>query len=76
MMRALVYIRTQAGKALDIAAKLRKVKGVTEVYATTGRFDVVALVEAEDVNKLGDVVVKGIQKVGGVLSTETAIIVE
>ncbi|MEM2282843.1 MAG: Lrp/AsnC ligand binding domain-containing protein [Candidatus Hadarchaeales archaeon] len=75
-MRALVYVRTAAGKALGIADKIRKVKGVSEVYATTGRFDLVVLVEAEDVKKLGETVVNGIQKVGGVQSTETALIVE
>ncbi len=74
-MRALVYIRTQPGKALELAGKLKKVAGVSEVYAVTGRFDLVALVEGEDLKTIAGIVVDKIQKAGAT-STETALIVE
>lgn len=74
-MRALVYIRTQPGKALDLAGKLKKIAGVSEVYAVTGRFDLVAIVEGEDLKTIADTVVNKIQKAGAT-STETALIVE
>jgi DNA-binding Lrp family transcriptional regulator len=74
-MRALVYIRTQPGKALDLAGKLKKIAGVSEVYAVTGRFDLVAIVEGEDLKAIADTVVNKIQKAGAT-STETALIVE
>jgi DNA-binding Lrp family transcriptional regulator len=74
-MKALVYIRTQPGKALDLAGKLKKIAGVSEVFAVTGRFDVVAVVEGEDLKTIADIVVNKIQKAGAV-STETALVVE
>ncbi len=75
-MRALVYVRTQPGKALKLVDKIRKIQGVQEVYATTGRFDLVVLAEAEDTKALAQMVVDKIQRTGGVLSTETSVIVE
>ena len=74
-MEALVYIRVDPGKSLDIVKAVRGVEGVKEAYAVTGRFDVVARVEAADVKALGETVVGKIQKIAGVRNTETALIV-
>jgi len=74
-MEALVYIRVDPGKSLEVAGAVRGVEGVKEAYAVTGRFDVVAKVEAADVKALGKITVGRIQKVAGVRSTETALIV-
>lgn len=74
-MEALVFVRADAGKSLDILAAIKKVKGVKEAYATTGRFDVVTRVEAADLKALGETVVRRIQAIEGVRSTETSMIV-
>jgi DNA-binding Lrp family transcriptional regulator len=74
-MEALVYIRADPGKSLDVLSAVKKIQGVKEAYATTGRFDVVARIEAADLKTLGDAVVKRIQGVKGVRGTETSMIV-
>ncbi|MFN4133707.1 MAG: Lrp/AsnC ligand binding domain-containing protein [Candidatus Hadarchaeales archaeon] len=75
-MQAIVYIRTDPGKALDILKKIKKLPEVKFAAATTGRFDIVVRIEVEDVAAIGKSVVGEIQKISGVKYTETSIIVE
>ncbi len=74
-MEAIVCIRTEPGKALKIVETVKKVPGVKVAFATTGRFDIIARVEAVDLKALGETVVGRIQTIGGVKNTETSLIV-
>lgn len=74
-MQALVYIRTEPGKALKLLDAVKKVHGVHVAFATTGRFDIVARIEAADLKAMGDAVVSKIQAIPGVKYTETSMIV-
>lgn len=73
---AYVFIECTAGAAREVAAEVRRISGVQRSNATTGPYDVVALVEASDVNVLGDFVVSKIQNISGVLRTQTNVIVD
>ena len=46
--RAYVLIETSVGKTRDVALALGKVKGIKEVNAVTGPYDVIAVVEGTD----------------------------
>lgn len=74
-MEAIVYIRTDPGKALALVEEVKKIEGVKAAFATAGRFDIVARVEAADLKALGETVVGKIQGISGVRYTETAPIV-
>ena len=74
-VNAYVFINTSVGKARAVAEKLSKISGCKGVCNVTGRFDVILLVEAEDLKTLGDLVVTQIHRIEGVEKTETAIIV-
>lgn len=74
-MEALVYVRADPGKALGVVEALKGVEGVKEAWATTGRFDAVARVEAPDLKAIGELVCRKIQALEGVRSTETSLIV-
>lgn len=74
-MQAIVYIRTDPGKALDLLKKVKALPGIKFAAATTGRFDIVARIEAEDLEAIGKSVVGEIQKIPGVRYTETSLIV-
>ena len=74
-MQAIVYIRTDPGEALKLLGRIKKMSGVHVAFATVGRFDIVARIEAKDLKALGDTVVGKIQKMAGVRYTETAPIV-
>jgi DNA-binding Lrp family transcriptional regulator len=74
-MQAIVYIRTDPGKALDLLRQIKKIPGVKFAAATTGRFDIVARIDAADLESIGKSVVGEIQRVPGVKYTETSMIV-
>jgi len=74
-MQAIVHIRTDPGKALKILDTVKKIEGVKVAFATTGRFDIIARVEAADLRAIGEAVVSKIQAIAGVRSTETSMIV-
>jgi DNA-binding Lrp family transcriptional regulator len=74
-MQAIVYIRVDPGKALDLLEQIKKLPGVKFAAATTGRFDLVVRIEVEDLAALGRSVVGEIQKIPGVRYTETSMIV-
>jgi DNA-binding Lrp family transcriptional regulator len=75
-LAAYVFIECTAGAARDVAKEISKIKGVVRANATTGPYDVIALVEAPDVNVLGDFIVSKIQGLSGVLRTQTNVIVD
>lgn len=74
-MQALVYIRTEPGKALKLLEAVKEIHGVHVAFATTGRFDIVARIEAADLKALGETIVNKIQSLPGVKYTETSLIV-
>jgi len=73
---AYVFIECTAGAARDVAKEVSKIKGVIRANATTGPYDVIALVEAPDLNVLGDFIVTKIQGLSGVLRTQTNVVVD
>lgn len=73
---AYVFIECTAGGARDVARQVSEIEGVQRSNATTGPYDVVALVEAENVHILGEFIVTKIQGLPGVLRTQTNVIVD
>ena len=51
-----VLIETSVGKTKDVVTQLRSHRGVRRADTVTGPYDVVAVVEAEDLNAGGDLV--------------------
>jgi len=72
-MVGLVLLRLEAGKEEPVLAKIRSIKGVTKVQAVFGRWDLVATVEAPDLNALTSLVIKKIRAIDGVSATETLV---
>ncbi len=72
---AYVFVKAAAGKSKNIAENLGKIAGVKSAHAVTGRYDVIALVEAVDISAIGELVLTSIQATEGVERTETAIVV-
>ena len=62
--------------AREVAEGVSKIEGVQRSNATTGPYDVVALVQAENVHILGEFIVTKIQALPGVLRTQTNVIVD
>jgi len=75
MVHGYVLISTSLGKALDVAEKVSKVKGIKRACAVTGTYDVIASFEVENVSDIAEVIVKEIHTIEGVCSTQTSICV-
>jgi DNA-binding Lrp family transcriptional regulator len=75
-LRAYVFLVTKPGtsdEVLRYLSKVAQVKGVTQVDSVYGRFDAIVTVEAPNLEKLGDLVYRVIEKVPNVIHTETAL---
>ncbi|GAB4341682.1 MAG: hypothetical protein Kow0099_18560 [Candidatus Abyssubacteria bacterium] len=71
---AYVFVECVQGKALDVSRQLSQLEEVKSCHAVTGPIDVIAFVEAPDINELGRYVVEKIQATKGVLRTSTNIV--
>ncbi len=73
MITAIVLVKTMVDKVPDVAEAIAALAGVSEVYSVTGEFDLVAIVRVHRHDELAEVIPGGLNKVTGVISTETHI---
>jgi DNA-binding Lrp family transcriptional regulator len=73
---AYIFVETTTGKAREVSTAVSRVQGVVRCNTITGPYDVIALVEADDISQLGDFVVSRIQATPGVLRTMTNIVAD
>jgi DNA-binding Lrp family transcriptional regulator len=66
-----VLISTAPAKEHEVYTELLRVKGIVELHPLFGEYDLIAKVEAEDFNALGQLVVDKIRSVAGVIDTKT-----
>ncbi|MEW6609357.1 MAG: Lrp/AsnC ligand binding domain-containing protein [bacterium] len=74
-VNAYILIEAEGGKVGNACLTIRNITGVKSANAVTGVYDIIALLEAENLEKLGEMVVSKIQTVNGIRRTQTAIIV-
>jgi DNA-binding Lrp family transcriptional regulator len=75
-MKAYVLIKIRAGDIKEVVRQLRETPHVLEANMTFGPYDAVAVVEAEDVGRLGSLIVSSVQSMPGVEQTLTCLAVE
>jgi DNA-binding Lrp family transcriptional regulator len=73
---AYVLIKIAPGKSRIITEQISKIEGVKTAHPVTGMFDIIAYIEAVDINNLTGTVRARIQTLEGVLRTHTAIVGE
>lgn len=66
-----VLIGTEPKKEREVYNELLRIEEVVELYPLFGEYDLIAKVEAEDFNTIGEVVVAKIRSVAGVKTTKT-----
>ena len=71
--KAFVLIETAVGKTKEVATALRQIKGVKSVDPVTGPYDVIAIIEAETLNDIGDIVTEKIHPTNGISRTVTCL---
>lgn len=73
-LHAFVNIFVEAALIDDVVQGLSNIDAVEELYEVTGEFDIVALVEASDIESFRDTLKNRILKIKGVKSTITSIV--
>ena len=71
--KAFVLIETAVGKSKEVVDIIRQLKGVKSVDTVTGPYDVIAIVEQENLNDIGDLVTAKIHPITGISRTVTCL---
>ncbi len=73
--RAYILIETVPGTGRDVAIGLSSVSGVSQVALITGPYDIVAMLETEDLVAMGDLVAGRIHTIRGLIRTQTCFVI-
>ncbi len=76
MAKAFVLINAETGSEKDVVEKVKTLKNVKEAYFVFGVYDVIAIVEARNVDELRDAVHNKMRQVKGIRSTCTMVVIK
>jgi DNA-binding Lrp family transcriptional regulator len=75
-MKAYVLINIHTGDIREVVRHLKRIEGIHEANMTFGPYDAVAVIEADSIMTLGDIIATKIQPIPGILETITCLAVE
>jgi len=73
MVTAIVFVKAEVSRIGEAAEEIAALGGVSEVYSVTGAIDLIVLIRVASHDQVAEVVTDRLNKVAGVLSTETHI---
>ncbi|MCR1781686.1 MULTISPECIES: Lrp/AsnC family transcriptional regulator [Nocardioides] len=73
MITAIVFVQAETARIPEVAEAIAALEGVSEVYSVTGQIDLIALVRVSSHDDIAAVVADRLNKVDGVVDTETHI---
>ncbi|HWI43323.1 MAG TPA: Lrp/AsnC ligand binding domain-containing protein [Nocardioides sp.] len=73
MITAIVFVQAETDRIPEVAEAIAALEGVSEVYSVTGQIDLIALVRVRRHEDIAIVVADRLNKVEGVVDTETHI---
>ena len=73
MITAIVFVKADVARIPEVAEAIAAIDGISEVYSVTGQIDLIALVRVRNHEDVASVVADRLNKVPGVVSTETHI---
>lgn len=73
MITAIVFVKADVARIPEVAEAIAALEGVSEVYSVTGGIDLIAMVRVRTHDDIASVVADRLNKVAGVVSTETHI---
>jgi DNA-binding Lrp family transcriptional regulator len=74
--KAFVLIETAVGKNKEVVAHLSQMEGVKSVDTVTGPYDIIAVVEGDSLNEIGDLITGKIHPVSGINRTVTCLAIK
>ena len=66
-----VLISVEPSMERDVYQRLLKIEEVVELYPLFGEYDLIAKVEAETYDKIGEIVVSKVRAIEGIKATKT-----
>jgi DNA-binding Lrp family transcriptional regulator len=73
VISAIVLINAEVDRIPEVAAAIAEIDGVSEVYSVTGDVDLIAIVRVRQHEEFADVIADKLNKVSGVMLTQTHI---
>jgi len=73
VITAIVFVQADVARIPEVAEEIAALDSVSEVYSVTGEIDLIAMVRVREHEQIADVVADRLNKVPGVLATETHI---
>lgn len=73
MVTAIVFVKAEVARIPEVAEAIAGLAGVSEVYSVTGQIDLIAIIRVGNHEQIAEVVSDQLNKVPGVLGTETHI---
>ena len=73
--KAYILIETHVGRSKEVTALIKNLPGVASVDQVTGPYDIIAIVEADDLNNVGAIVTDLIHPIEGIARTVTCLAV-
>ena len=72
--KAYVLIETQVGKTKQVIEAIRKLEGGAPVDIVTGPYDAIAILRAETLNDIGELIVAKVHPVAGISRTVSCLV--
>ena len=73
-IQAYILMKIEIGRTDEVVKQLSTINEATRVAVTTGVYDVIALLELEDLEALYDITVNRIHSIPGIKETSTAVV--
>lgn len=73
MITAIVMLKVSRDRIPRVAEELAEIKGISEVFSVSGRYDLVAIIRAADNDELAELVTGHLLKVQDITDSETLI---
>lgn len=73
--RAYILIECTVGRTKEVVTGLSRLNGIKSVETVTGPYDLIAIVERETLNEIGDLVTQNIHPITGITRTVTCLVV-
>jgi DNA-binding Lrp family transcriptional regulator len=73
--KAYLLVETAVGKTRGVANTLRGLSGIETVDVVTGPYDIIAVINGDDMSAVGTLVTEGVHTVQGVVRTVTCVAV-
>jgi DNA-binding Lrp family transcriptional regulator len=73
--KAFILIETVVGKNREVVSNIKQLKGIKSAESVTGPYDAVAVIEADSITEIGDIITAKLHTIDGISRTVTCIAV-